>query len=281
MKQPYSIINPVLLECSQPLKDTLIKKYGFPTYLCDRLYQKSNGYGGSTSFHLDKTNKVNRTVFPLFQPIFPTWCLLSSSGSWFRFLVKQLKSQQIQMQKEYRWYEMSFFIHSLSNGAVTAFCIDVPPTFPDELCTTLPASTWLQSSNRGECLQSAIIREVLNLYDISIWTLRDVVRDIETVRNSPPIPSEGISNWHCLIEEIEYQSQGYRLLSITWSISPCHSYHRGFGYCCPHSRRVGETNQTLGGTRSGSNRKYWNTRSAIREPEPGNQILTSSPSESI
>ena len=76
---------------------------------------------------------------------------------------------------------MSFYTYAAANGPVVVFCFDVPPTFLDSVVASVRAIGNLGSSTQSQSLQNAITKEVVDMYDRSIWTLRDAVRDIETV----------------------------------------------------------------------------------------------------
>lgn len=76
---------------------------------------------------------------------------------------------------------MSFYIYAAFNGPVVAFCFDIPPALLDGVVASVHLMENLGSKTQGQTLQIAIMKEVVDMYDRSIWTLRDVVRDIETV----------------------------------------------------------------------------------------------------
>lgn len=85
---------------------------------------------------------------------------------------------------------MSFYIYAAFNAPVVAFCFDVPPALLDGVIASVRTMENLESSAQGQTLQIAIMKEVVDMYDRSIWTLRDVVRNIETVSLTSPMQTE-------------------------------------------------------------------------------------------
>ncbi|EXJ71330.1 uncharacterized protein A1O5_05136 [Cladophialophora psammophila CBS 110553] len=127
----------------------------------------ANGYAGS-AHGLDKNQKT---------PV---------DTSWFQFLIKQLRgvvngAQQIYA---YDWYEMGFFIYALSSGASVAFCIDTPTVFQNGLLERLNSGKGDAPNEAMAFLQCVIVAEISRLYDVSVWTLRDQIRDIEKTRSA-------------------------------------------------------------------------------------------------
>lgn len=110
----------------------------------------------------------------------------SAAASWFQFYIKQLQKGVVNpphTKYEYHWYEMSFYIYSLPDNACVAFCFQLPRVLQDRLCEEVTAAVRHgQPEDMMALLQSLIIAEVSKLYDESIWTLRDHIREIEKVK---------------------------------------------------------------------------------------------------
>src|SRR5690348_4737485 len=91
-----------------------------------------------------------------------------TTDSWFRFLVKHIDRDAVEDGKRYWWDEMSFFIHQ-STGSMVAFCVDVPVDFPTVLKSTLNGSSDIPGSAEVHNLEDAIISQVIDRYEQSVW----------------------------------------------------------------------------------------------------------------
>ncbi|OQV06278.1 hypothetical protein CLAIMM_10867 isoform 6 [Cladophialophora immunda] len=118
----------------------------------------------------------------------------NSAASWFQFLVKQLRAGANTFQQEYvyEWYEMEFFMYVLSSGASVAFCIDTPPAFQNGLLEALNSGRNDPPKDAMAFLQCAVVAEVSRLYDVSVWTLRDKVRELEKIRSAARYLESGL-----------------------------------------------------------------------------------------
>ncbi|OAG42370.1 hypothetical protein AYO21_03538 [Fonsecaea monophora] len=153
---------------NKQLRDVMCANWAYPPMLWTKTCHEANGYAGSSnSLDEDQTTLVDT--------------------SWFQFLIKQLRggANALQQVYAYDWYEMGFFTYTLSTGASVAFCIDTPPVFQDGLLEALNSQESHHPPNEGMgFLQSAIVAEVSRLYDVSVWTLRDQIREIEKTRSA-------------------------------------------------------------------------------------------------
>ena len=83
---------------------------------------------------------------------------------------------------EYEWYEMGFFTTWISQNSHSIFCFDMPQS-------SLADLTKAVSSSSSRALDSAsiyalhvnIIDEILKLFDTAVWSLRDIIREVELV----------------------------------------------------------------------------------------------------
>lgn len=60
-------------------------------------------------------------------------------------------------------------------------CFDVPDSFRHRLRESLRLSSGKGHDYNRYTLHGFVTSEVINLYDVSVWTIRDVVRDVERV----------------------------------------------------------------------------------------------------
>lgn len=89
---------------------------------------------------------------------------------------------------------MIFYVYAQSNGSAVAFCINTPKMFRGNLIDTMNSGKCEIAEDAVSLLQNMILSEVVKLYDASVWTIRDHVRELEKV-NSPAVPSTALL--HC------------------------------------------------------------------------------------
>lgn len=76
---------------------------------------------------------------------------------------------------------MCFHVYAVSDGTAVVFCINTPPKFRKNLMGALAANKRGPPTDVSAFFQGLILAEVVNLYDESIWSLRDTVRNLEQV----------------------------------------------------------------------------------------------------
>jgi hypothetical protein len=108
-------------------------------------------------------------------------------STYFRLIVKILKTPKADGQsvtsdtpgeKDYKWHEMGFISFS-SDSRSTMLCFDVPLEVIQGLQTTLSASTEHLGDSFG--LHIPLLEELVKVYDRSVWTMANKVREIEKV----------------------------------------------------------------------------------------------------
>ena len=114
--------------------------------------------------------------------------------TWFRFLVKQLFRDRDKPFPEfytYDWYKMGFF-STWKNSAdaerrahKSILCLDFPETFKTEVLSSLHNSNPDHFEVDPYAFHQIIIRSVVNIFDKSIWTIRDVVRSLGVQSKKP------------------------------------------------------------------------------------------------
>jgi hypothetical protein len=104
------------------------------------------------------------------------------TDTYFRFLVKQLNDNPVALRSGYVWYEMGFVCHRTSSEKMMLLCLDVPTVLRDSLQRLI--SSWREIPPPID-VHSCIIGEIVQLYDHSVWTLRNTVRDFEKVISRP------------------------------------------------------------------------------------------------
>lgn len=116
------------------------------------------------------------------------------TASWFHFLIKQLDepitivdpATYVWREIKYIWYEMSFYVYSREGPDPTTvlFCIDTPEHFAPLLIKVLKSTTpdVTPTPEPLAWLQSAVVQASTELYDKSVWTIRNHIRAIEKVK---------------------------------------------------------------------------------------------------
>jgi hypothetical protein len=102
---------------------------------------------------------------------------------------------------------MSFYTYCTGSSAV-AFCFNTPMVLQKNLVEAMNAA--LRGGSSGDLmalLQCLIIAEVTKLYDVSIWTIRHEIRDIEKVGVSKNMLSAarltGVGNFRNVLQQIQ------------------------------------------------------------------------------
>lgn len=101
--------------------------------------------------------------------------------TWFRFLVKQLRTEISLYNPAYVWYEMGFFIRYGASQQTTFLCFDVPDVFRTRLLTSLSLSSSKPGDLNKYSLHTLLLNEIVHLYEDSVWAIRDAIRDVEEV----------------------------------------------------------------------------------------------------
>jgi hypothetical protein len=104
-------------------------------------------------------------------------------GSQFRFLVKQPEEKQPPFPNigiPYCWQRLGFSTHWKSSRSVV-LCFDLPASLKDSLMASVPASNSRLILDNPFLFHSVLITDVVELYNIALWSWRDLIRDIEKV----------------------------------------------------------------------------------------------------
>jgi hypothetical protein len=123
---------------------------------------------------------------------------MAATGTWFRCLVKMVRKipnkphedgpEYVPLAgKDYIWFEMGFFTCWDSQDQVRVVCVDTPPDLPSNLQTALEKQAPVEFKDPFS-LHRYLIDQMIILYDISVWRVRDPVRIIEKVSFRCPSP---------------------------------------------------------------------------------------------
>lgn len=97
-------------------------------------------------------------------------------------------------EKDYIWYEMGFFTRWDHSGNCRVVCIDTPEELQSGLKnffqshskpeTALPKPPHPLNFKDPFAMHIPLIDQIVMRYDESVWLIRDLIRDVETVSTS-------------------------------------------------------------------------------------------------
>ena len=107
--------------------------------------------------------------------------LIEPSGTWFRFLVKHTEREKASTDASYVWDKLGFFTNWFPADQHVILCFDLPSALQSRLQSTLSSNQEKFSLNDPYSLHATIVKEVLAIFDTSVWSLRNLVRMVEKV----------------------------------------------------------------------------------------------------
>ncbi|RYP36265.1 hypothetical protein DL767_003418 [Monosporascus sp. MG133] len=156
-------------------KEKLLAQLNIPDFVSNRTCTELNGYFGSRTSSNGKGK-------------------IESCSTWFRCLVKMVPKvgrevahesgpEYVQDGGKYIWYEMSFFTRWDYPDQCRILCIDTPEHLGSELQTALAQQPPLDFRD-PLVMHRHLVDQIIVLYDISVWRVRDPVRQIERSRKN-------------------------------------------------------------------------------------------------
>jgi hypothetical protein len=86
--------------------------------------------------------------------------------------------------KGYKWYEMGFFTRWDNSGHCRVMCIDTPARLRAELQKALQNLPTKVEFHDPFALHTHLLDQIILLYDLSVWRVRDPVRKVEKARET-------------------------------------------------------------------------------------------------
>ncbi|KAL1794636.1 hypothetical protein ACET3X_006452 [Alternaria dauci] len=167
----------------------LVKFFQIPSHLLTTVYRRSNGFFSSAeTFSQDGQ--------------------LQSTYTWFRILVKMAARDA---SSSYSWYEMTFFSRWVS-GHCTILCIGVSSLFRGLLQAALSQLGTRPLPSEPHLLHIPLVEAVVSMQDLSVWAVRDIVRNVEKDRSLPARESKGFLMMH---EAARHAIHSFETLSVT------------------------------------------------------------------
>ncbi|KAE9370170.1 hypothetical protein N431DRAFT_308690, partial [Stipitochalara longipes BDJ] len=129
-------------------------------------------------------------------------------ASWVQFIIKQPKScMDGLLNRVFVWHKVSFYAQWSSPQNTTVLCFNVQSAMRERFQAHLKDT--IDNSNLYDpySFYVPLMREVLSLFDFSIWSLRDMVRFIELNRVSTMPPQPDYPKLHELGRHIIHSSE--------------------------------------------------------------------------
>ncbi|KAF7504365.1 hypothetical protein GJ744_002422 [Endocarpon pusillum] len=149
---------------SEHLRHDLSRHFQIPDWFWGARYQLSNGSFGSDEVYENDTRAYTPQI-------------------WSQYLVKQLeRNTGYKPNHVYVWYSIKFWAFQTASGKTSVLCFDAPDRFRLELLESLKSRGWRSNDPGIYQLHTFLLDQIINLYDESVWALRDLVRNLERGR---------------------------------------------------------------------------------------------------
>ncbi|KAJ4983324.1 hypothetical protein SVAN01_11205, partial [Stagonosporopsis vannaccii] len=167
----------------------LVKLFRIPKHLLTDVYRRSNGFfrcedGFDSKGHLE------------------------SHHTWFRFLVKMTARDS---KSSYTWHEMTFCSRWTPSGCMM-LCIGVPDLFKSLLLDALSQIDVSRTAAEPYSLHVPVLETIVAMQDLSLWSLRDIVRGIEKDRS---LATRGLSGFLPMHEAARHAIHMTEVLAVS------------------------------------------------------------------
>jgi hypothetical protein len=81
----------------------------------------------------------------------------------------------------YTWYKIAFFISWTLQGKIRILCFDIPTSLREAITNVIKGPDFQLSAQGPLDINNIIVEETVALFDKSVWSWRDIVRDLEKV----------------------------------------------------------------------------------------------------
>jgi hypothetical protein len=116
-----------------------------------------------------------------------------------RLLVKQRTSSvhQVHQSQGYHWEKIGFLTSWQPHGGLSVLCFDFPTHLKQSIEKDLLSSNDHHYGNGPFSMHPVLLMHVVEAFDKSVWSWRNVVRELETTRPlEHAIPSSGFESMH-------------------------------------------------------------------------------------
>lgn len=186
-------------------REKLLAHFNVPEFVANRTCFELNGYFGSkTSCSGERNEKYvtscsEYSLFLAIRNLKADHC----TATWFRLLVKMVHKvasgphedgPEYAPGKDYKWYEMTVFTRWDHPNKCQVLCVDTPFDFPEKLQELLHKQASPVDFKDPFGMHTSLVDQMIVYCDISVWRIRDPVRQLEKVRKALQIP---ISLYQC------------------------------------------------------------------------------------
>jgi len=140
--------------------------------------------------------------------------VLETLNTFFRFLIKEPMNSETVWSKtvqkintSYIWHRLGFFTSWRPTNFLIVLCFDLPPSIMSSISTFL-----LSPQNDLQLLEpfsvhTVLLEHVIKLYDIALWSFRDIIRDLEKHRLPSENPQPDYIGMHEISRHIIHSSE--------------------------------------------------------------------------
>ncbi|EXA33895.1 hypothetical protein FOVG_15186 [Fusarium oxysporum f. sp. pisi HDV247] len=171
----------------ESLRRNLFHRYAIPTLLWNDLYIRANGFSGCEDIYVKGSAKAHNT--------------------WIRFLVKKHIPDLCCSKQAYDWDEMTFFTTWNPPNRNAVFCFDTPSALQNKVQEALSSVDDNRWSFDPYSIHAVLIDAVLDVYNASVWSARDLIRNIEKNRTSSSDPKPNYPQIHDIARHAIHSSE--------------------------------------------------------------------------
>lgn len=157
----------------------LSEKYGIPDSFWSPICQKSNGFFGCEGHYDSDWKPDGHSRLPLPGSGGPS--VKQNSGTWSRFLVKQVLPDAQSRVLSFAWFQIAFFLKQSASTGSILLCFDPPSSMQDRLEATLSSKDTKLNPCNPYTLHCVVTEEILAVFDNAIMSIRDQIRNLELV----------------------------------------------------------------------------------------------------
>lgn len=120
--------------------------------------------------------------------VFQHSLILTAPAIFYRFLIKEPVKKKVtnypnlnDLDSSYTWHKLAFFISWTPQGKIRILCFDIPSCLQETIYSIIKGPDFQLTAQGPLDINNIIIEETVALFDRSVWSWRDVVRDLEKV----------------------------------------------------------------------------------------------------
>ncbi|KAK0622373.1 hypothetical protein B0T14DRAFT_563830 [Immersiella caudata] len=164
--------------------ESILRHFNIPELVATRTFAEINGGFGHRAVYRAAPSSV---------PDDERTRAVSSCSTWFRCLFKMMRKVETKTIRHedgfeytdsppapgYTWFEMTVLTYWNMDGSSKVLCIDAPTDLPDQLLSALTQRRTPLDFKDPFVMHADLWDRIIVLYDISVWRMRDPVRELE------------------------------------------------------------------------------------------------------